>query len=70
LEKAVQIDPDGLDANFFYGDFLFGRKEYAKSITVLEHALAAPELAQRPIADQGRRKEIRETIKAARAKLS
>jgi len=70
LEKAVKQDPDGLDSNFFYGDFLFERKEYAKAITVLEHALAAPVLTQRPVADQGRRKEIQERIAAARAKLS
>jgi len=70
LEKAVNMNPDGLDSNYFYGDFLFERKEYAKAITVLEHALSAPKLVQRPIADQGRRKEIRETIKAARARLS
>lgn len=70
LEKALQINPDGLDANYFYGDFLLERKEYARAVEVLEHALVAPELDNRPIADQGRREEIKSLLKKARARLS
>lgn len=38
LEQAVQINPDGLDANYFYGDFLYGQDEYGKAATVLKRA--------------------------------
>jgi len=69
LEKAVQINKNGLDSNYFYGDFLLNRKEYAKSVDVLEHALTAPQLDQRPIADKGRRDEIRALLEIARSKL-
>jgi tetratricopeptide (TPR) repeat protein len=68
LEKAVQINENSLDANFFYGDFLVGRKEYNRAISVLEHALDAPALDQRPVADQGRRAEIKELLEVARSK--
>lgn len=68
LEKAVRINENGLDANYFYGDFLLERKEYAKAVSVLEHALEAPSLEQRPVADQGRREEIRALLEVARSK--
>ena len=67
LEKAVQINENGLDSNYFYGDFLVNRKEYTKAISVLERALAAPALYQRPVADQGRRDEIKALLEVARS---
>ena len=70
LEKSLEINPDGLDSNFFYGDFLLERKEYQKAVEVLEHALAAPTLENRPIADQGRRDEIRKRLQEAKTHLS
>ncbi len=70
LEKAVELNPDGLDSNFFYGDFLLGRKEYQKAVKVLEHALAAPTLENRPVADQGRRNEIQQRLEEAKSHLS
>lgn len=68
LEKAVQMSENGLDANYFYGDFLVGRKEYSKAVEVLEKALDAPTLENRPIADQGRRQEIEDLLQIARDK--
>lgn len=68
LEKAVQINENGLDANYFYGDFLVDRKEYAKAVTVLQRAMAAPPLDQRPVADQGRREEIQALLEEALSK--
>ncbi len=70
LEKSVQMNPDGLDSNYFYGDFLLGRKEYQKAAEVLEHALAAPTLENRPVADQGRREEVKKRLEEARSHLS
>jgi tetratricopeptide (TPR) repeat protein len=68
LEKAVKISQNGLDANYFYGDFLVDRKEYTKAVAVLERALAAPTLDQRPVADRGRRDEIEALLEVARSK--
>lgn len=62
LETALTMDPDGLDANYFYGDFLITQKEYGKAKTVLTHALEAPVDTERPFWDAGRRAEVRALI--------
>jgi tetratricopeptide (TPR) repeat protein len=58
LTKALALNPQGIDPNFFYGDFLVEQGKYKQAITVLNTALAAPARASRPIADAGRRNEI------------
>jgi tetratricopeptide (TPR) repeat protein len=58
LEAALAMDPNGLDANYFYGDFLIEQGEYAKAKAVLVHALEAPANPSRPIWDTGRRAEV------------
>lgn len=62
LKRALAINPNGIDPNFFYGDFLLeqGRKAEAKQF--LNKALAAPARAGRELADKGRRKEIEERL--------
>ena len=58
LEKALTLNPDGIDPNYFYGDFLMRQKDYAGAINAFDHALAAVPRSNRPIADAGRREEI------------
>lgn len=62
LLKALEINPDGIDPNYFYGDFLAenGRKSEAQEY--LQRALAAPNRPDRPLADQGRRQEIKAAL--------
>lgn len=62
LKMALLINPDGIDPNFFYADFLIedNREEEAK--TYLERALIAPDRPDRPLADAGRRQEIKAKI--------
>lgn len=69
LSKALTIDPDGIDSNFFYGDFLLDQGEYDAAIKAFEKAIAAPARAKRPIADAGRRKEAEAKIAEARKHL-
>ncbi len=59
LEQGIEISPNGLDSNFFYGDFLFRRGDYLTAAVALTRALKAPVDPQRPIWDAGRRAEIR-----------
>lgn len=59
LEQGLTINPDGIDSNFFYGDFLLSQGEIDRARQRLEHALAAKNRPQRPIADAGRREEIK-----------
>jgi Tfp pilus assembly protein PilF len=69
LEKARTINPNGIDSNYFYGDFLVDQGEYDKAIKVLELALHAPARPDRPVADAGRREEIRQAIAKAKENL-
>jgi tetratricopeptide (TPR) repeat protein len=66
LKKALAIDPNGIDANYFDGLFLMKKKSYPEAKAALEKALAAPPRSDRALADEGRRKEI----KAALAELA
>jgi tetratricopeptide (TPR) repeat protein len=58
LKKALTVNPDGMDPNYFYGDYLLQEKEYAEAAAAFEKALAAPAREDRPVADAGRREEI------------
>jgi tetratricopeptide (TPR) repeat protein len=58
LKKALALNPDGIDPNYFYGDYLLQEREYKEAQAAFERALAAPARENRPIADAGRRAEI------------
>lgn len=66
LEKAVKLNPDGIDPNYFYGDFLLEQGENAKAREYLEKALAAPARLGREDADQGRRAEVQQSLEKAK----
>ena len=57
FDKAVAANPTGLDANYFYGDFLYRQGDHAKAVQVLEKALSAPVRPGRELADRGRKWE-------------
>ena len=69
LEKALTINPDGLDSNYFYADFLYEEKEYQKAKQALGKALNAPPRPGREIADQGRQEEIQLLLAKIEKKL-
>ena len=70
LEQGLAQNPDGLDSNYFYGDFLLEQGDYSKAKQVLEHGLLAPANPDRPVWDNGRRAEIRALLAKATAKLA
>ncbi|UBO73252.1 tetratricopeptide repeat protein [Aeromonas rivuli] len=59
LKQALALNPDGIDPNFFYGDFLIDQGRKAEARPYLEHALKAPDRPGRALADQGRRAEAK-----------
>jgi tetratricopeptide (TPR) repeat protein len=65
LKQALAINPDGIDPNFFYGEFLLEEDRYAESVAVLNHALRAAPRPDRPLADAGRKAEIQDTLARA-----
>lgn len=59
FRKALAINPDGIDPNFFYGEYLIDEDRPGEARPFLERALKAPPRAGREVADQGRQQEIR-----------
>lgn len=70
LKKALQANPEGIDPNYFYGEFLFEQKDYAAARDALLRAQQAPARADRPLADEGRRKEIAALLQRVNAKIA
>lgn len=62
LKQAIGYAPDGLDANYFYGDFLIQQHDYADAVRVWKHALSLPPHPKRPIWDKSRRLVIQQTL--------
>jgi tetratricopeptide (TPR) repeat protein len=67
LQKALSINPQGIDANFFYGEYLLDNGKAQEATLHLQKALAAPERPGRALADQGRREEARALLQKAKA---
>ena len=68
LESALAVNPDGIDPNFFLGDYLYRKGDYAGARQALERALKAAPRPDRPLADEGRRLEIETLLKEIRAR--
>jgi tetratricopeptide (TPR) repeat protein len=58
LLKGLNYNPDGIDSNYFYGDYLLEQKEYQQAVAAFEKALKAAPRADRQSADAGRKGEI------------
>ena len=65
LEKALKMNPGGIDANYFYGDLMLTDGNYDAAINYLKKAMAAPPRPGREVADAGRRAEIQIDLKKA-----
>lgn len=62
LQKALAINADGIDANYFFGDFLLEQGEPERARTYLRKVLQAPARPGREVADAGRREEARKRL--------
>jgi len=62
LQKALAINPGGIDPNYFFGDFLLEQGESSMARVYLNNALKASPRAGRQTADTGRREEIRNRL--------
>ncbi len=68
LRKALEMNPNGIDPNYFYGDFLLDQGDYDEAISYLQKALQAPARAGRELADKGRKQEIEQALSTAKEK--
>ncbi len=62
FKKALEIAPNNIDANYFYGVFLSSQDRFDEAKKYLNLALAAPS-RNRPLADAKRKEEIATAIK-------
>lgn len=69
FQHALRINPQGLDPNYFYGDFLLRQKRYAAAHAALSKALAAADRPGRQLADAGRRAEARALLAQVQEKM-
>ena len=69
LKQALQLNPNGSDPNYFYGDFLFRQARYSEAKRALEKAQAASARPGREVADRGRQAEIAALLAKVQAEL-
>ena len=69
LKQALAINPDGIDPNYFYGDYLARAKRFEEAKAALEKALQAPPRPNRQSADVGRKQEIQVLLNKGNAGL-
>ena len=62
LKKGLAANPDGIDPNYFYGDYLFRKGAFDEAERYLLKALQAPARPGRRLADEGRRGETKELL--------
>ncbi len=68
LQKALAVNPQGIDPNYFYGEYLLEQGKPGEALTYLQRALQAPARPGRDVADAGRREEARKLLEEARRK--
>ena len=70
LKKALTLNPDGIDPNYFYGDFMLEEGKPQEAVKYFEKAMNAPQRPNRPLADTGRKKEIAAKLTRAKEQLN
>ena len=68
LERALKVNPDGIDPNFFMGELMVERGEKTKALEYFKKALNAPARPGREDADAGRKAEIQDAIRKIEGK--
>ena len=69
LKQALQLNPNGIDSLYFWGDHLYRQKRYTEARAALQKALQATPRPGRATADAGRRQEIEALLLDVNKKL-
>ncbi len=69
LEKSLRMNPDGIDINYLYGEFLYQAGDYTKAKATLEHGLKVKPRIGQEVADKGRKAEIKDLLQKVNKKL-
>jgi len=68
LQRALAINPQGVDPNYYYGELLVETRHPQEAVAYLERVLQAPARAGREIGDAGRRDEARALLEKIKAR--
>ncbi len=72
FKAAMEVDPRGIDVNYYYGEYLIYDGRYNEAVVTLKRALQAPSRPGRTLADEGRRRDagaaLNEALEKAKAK--
>jgi tetratricopeptide (TPR) repeat protein len=69
LRQALARNPDGIDPNYFYSEFLFEQGKASGALAAARKAAAAPPRPGRPVGDKGRHAEVDALIAKIEGKL-
>jgi tetratricopeptide (TPR) repeat protein len=69
LLKALDINPDSINANFHYGDFLLHNKRYKPAIAAFEKVLSLPPRDGNMVVDTGFKREAEAALTKAKKQL-
>ncbi len=64
LETALEINPDGIDTNYFYGEYLMLHDKPDEALLYFKKALAAPSRTEQLYADNQLKAEVEQALKA------
>lgn len=67
LKKALEINPQGVDPNYFYGEYLMETHREQAALGYLEKAVHAPPRPGRSVADAGRHVEAQALLTRLKA---
>ncbi len=68
LQKALALNPKGIDPNYFYAEYLVETRQPDQAVAYLERAMQAPPRPGRQLADAGRREEARALMEKIKAR--
>jgi len=66
LKTALEINPDGIDSNYFYGDYLLSNNKVQEAEAYFEKASSAPVRPEQTYADTQLKQEAKLALKNAR----
>jgi tetratricopeptide (TPR) repeat protein len=69
LKTALELNPAGIDPNYFYAEFLFEHDRYQEALQYVARAAKAPARPCRESADKGRRAEVESLRQKVQARL-
>ncbi|MEW8206746.1 MAG: hypothetical protein AB2746_11535 [Candidatus Thiodiazotropha taylori] len=69
LLKALDVNPENIDANFYYAEFLLHEKRLQPAITAFEKVLALPIRANNRVADAGLKRAAEAALSTAKKQL-